>query len=69
MEMIVIVIVTMMIIIDLIVWAWRELAVYSDTSDTYSVALGESKMVNYFYYFKFSGNDRGVVPKSQKTLL
>ena len=68
MEMIVIVIV---IIIDLIVWAWRELAVHSDTSDTYSVALGESKMVNYLYYeyFKFSGNDRGVVPKSQKTLL
>lgn len=48
MEMIVTVIVTMMIIIDLIVWAWRELAVHSDTSDTYSVALGESKMVNYF---------------------
>ena len=38
MEMIVIVIVITMIIIDLIVWAWRELAVYSDT---YSVALGE----------------------------
>lgn len=48
MEMIVIVIVTMMIIIDLIVWAWRELAVHSE-SDTYSVALGESKMVNYLY--------------------